>query len=211
LAALGPDRCAGCCGWLRAMRRLRGACRTGTRIHGGRRPTTSIRRSLRPTTDARSPRCDKRARVRDAGGPGQRAKRGLRGQQRVPIPGVPRDRGARRRLGGGALGHPFTTAPSGPWDVLKYGFLGSYAFVTSMLIRRFFQSDLRPSAYASSVFRIMLLLLIVAVLHQLIAGASPVISHAVSLPTARSRHPLPRQMPPGGALTPQIGAHSRTR
>ena len=32
----------------------------------------------------------------------------------------------------------FVTAPSGAWDVLKYGFLGSYAFVTSMLIRRFF-------------------------------------------------------------------------
>ncbi len=72
----------------------------------------------------------------------------------------------------------FITAPSGAWDVLKYGFLGSYAFVTSMLIRRFFQSDLRPSAYASSVFRIMLVLLIVAVLHQMIAGASPVIGHA---------------------------------
>jgi hypothetical protein len=63
----------------------------------------------------------------------------------------------------------FVTAPSGAWDVLKYGFLGSYAFVTSMLIRRFFQSDLRPSAYASVVFRIMLVLLIVAVLYQ-VAG-----------------------------------------
>src|SRR5262249_42912640 len=44
----------------------------------------------------------------------------------------------------------FVTDPSGPWDVLKYGFLGAYAFVTSMLIRRFFQSDLRPSAYATA-------------------------------------------------------------
>src|SRR6266702_3073380 len=68
----------------------------------------------------------------------------------------------------------FFTAPSGAWDVLKYGFLGSYAFVTGMLIRRFFQSDLRPSAYASSVLRITLVLLIVAVLHQVIGGASPV-------------------------------------
>lgn len=72
----------------------------------------------------------------------------------------------------------FIAAPAGPWDVLKYGFLGSYAFVTSMLIRRFFQSDLRPSAYASSVFRIMLVLLIVAVLYQVIGGTSPVTSHA---------------------------------
>src|SRR6266705_1610836 len=64
----------------------------------------------------------------------------------------------------------FIAAPAGPWDVLKYGFLGSYAFVTSMLIRRFFQSDLRPSAYASSVFRIVLVLLIVAALHQLMGS-----------------------------------------
>jgi hypothetical protein len=72
----------------------------------------------------------------------------------------------------------FVTAPAGPWDVLKYGFIGSYAFVTSMLIRRFFQSDLRPSAYASAVFRIMLVLLIVAVLHQVIGATSPLAYHA---------------------------------
>ncbi len=68
----------------------------------------------------------------------------------------------------------FVTAPSGAWDVLKYGFLGSYAFVTSMLIRRFFQSDLRPSAYATVVFRITLVLLIVTVLHQVLGGTTAV-------------------------------------
>lgn len=72
----------------------------------------------------------------------------------------------------------FVTAPAGPWDVLKYAFLGSYAFVTGMLIRRFFQSDLRPSAYASSVLRIVLVLLIVVVLHQVIGGTSPVTNRA---------------------------------
>jgi hypothetical protein len=35
-----------------------------------------------------------------------------------------------------------------------------------MLIRRFYQSDLRPSAYAGVVLRIVLTLLVVAVLHQ---------------------------------------------
>ncbi len=72
----------------------------------------------------------------------------------------------------------FVTAPSGAWDVLKYGFLGSYAFVTSMLIRRFFQSDLRPSAYATVVFRITLVLLIVTVLHQVLGGATAVAGRA---------------------------------
>jgi len=72
----------------------------------------------------------------------------------------------------------FVTDPAGAWDVLKFGFLGAYAFVTSMLIRRFFQSDLRPSAYATAVFRITLVLLIVAVLHQVLGGTTGVISHA---------------------------------
>ena len=47
----------------------------------------------------------------------------------------------------------FLSAPDGIGDVLKYGFLGSYAFVTGMLVRRYFQSD-------------VLVLLVVAVVHQ---------------------------------------------
>ena len=66
----------------------------------------------------------------------------------------------------------FITHPSGAWDVLKYGFLGSYAFVAGMLLRRFFQSDLRPRAYATAVVRIVLVLLIVAVLNQVVGGTS---------------------------------------
>ncbi|WP_243061089.1 hypothetical protein [Nocardioides sp. SR21] len=60
-------------------------------------------------------------------------------------------------------------SPSGPWDALKFGFLGAYAFAVTMLVRRFYQSDLRPSAYAGVVLRIVLVLLIVAVLHQFFA------------------------------------------
>jgi hypothetical protein len=63
----------------------------------------------------------------------------------------------------------FILSPSGPWDALKFGFLGAYAFAITMLIRRFYQSDLRPSAYAGVVLRIVLVLLIVAVLHQFFA------------------------------------------
>lgn len=63
----------------------------------------------------------------------------------------------------------FVGSPSGPWDALKFGFLGAYAFAISMLVRRFYQSDLRPSAYAAVVLRIVLVLLIVTVVHQLFA------------------------------------------
>jgi hypothetical protein len=72
----------------------------------------------------------------------------------------------------------FVSAPDGAWDVLKYGFIGAYAFVTGMLIRRFYQSDLRPSAYATAVVRIILVLLIVAVLHQVTGSTAAMTNHA---------------------------------
>ena len=72
----------------------------------------------------------------------------------------------------------FVSAPAGAWDVLKYAFIGAYAFVTGMLVRRFYQSDLRPSAYASAVMRIIFVLLIVAVLHQVIGGTGATANHA---------------------------------
>jgi hypothetical protein len=62
----------------------------------------------------------------------------------------------------------FISSPSTVWDVLKFGFLGAYSFIIQMLIRRFFQSDLRPSAYASAMLRIVVVLILVAALHQLI-------------------------------------------
>ena len=68
----------------------------------------------------------------------------------------------------------FLSAPDGIGDVLKYGFLGSYAFVTGMLVRRYFQSDLRPSAYTSAVLRIVLVLLVVAVVHQSMGAVAAV-------------------------------------
>jgi hypothetical protein len=72
----------------------------------------------------------------------------------------------------------FIIAPTGPWDVLKYAFIGSYAFVISMLIRRYFQSDLRPSAYASGVYRIILVLLVIVVLHQVFGPILPSTGHS---------------------------------
>ena len=62
--------------------------------------------------------------------------------------------------------------PSGPWTTLEFGFLGAYAFAISMLVRRFYQSDLRPSAYATVMLRIILVLLFVTALDQLFAVAA---------------------------------------
>jgi hypothetical protein len=62
----------------------------------------------------------------------------------------------------------FTRTPANVWDVLKFGFLGAYTFILQMLVRRFFQSDLRPSAYAHAMLRIIVALIVVAVLYELL-------------------------------------------
>jgi hypothetical protein len=62
----------------------------------------------------------------------------------------------------------FVQDPGSVWDVLKFGFVGAYSFIFQMLIRRFFQNDLRPSAYAHSVLRIIVVLLVVTALYQVL-------------------------------------------
>lgn len=77
----------------------------------------------------------------------------------------------------------FVVAPAGPWDVLKYAFLGAYAFVTGMLLRRYFQSDLRPSAYVGAVLRVVLVLLVVTVVHQVV-GATAAVAQGAEMAVA---------------------------
>ena len=52
-------------------------------------------------------------------------------------------------------------------SILAYGFAGAYLFNLQALIRRFFQRDLRASAYASAFNRIVTVLIVVTVVHQL--------------------------------------------
>jgi hypothetical protein len=66
------------------------------------------------------------------------------------------------------------------WDVLKFAFLGAYAFIVQSLIRRFFQSDLRPSAYAGSVLRIVVVLVTMVALYQLLRPLAPTTQAAVA-------------------------------
>jgi hypothetical protein len=67
----------------------------------------------------------------------------------------------------------FVRAPQTVWDMMAFGFLGAYSFICQMLIRRFFQSDLRPSAYAHAMLRIITVLILVVAVFQLMAGADP--------------------------------------
>jgi hypothetical protein len=72
------------------------------------------------------------------------------------------------------------TNPEGIWDILKFAFLGAYAFIVQSLIRRFYQSDLRPSAYASVVLRIIVVLVTMAALHQLLGAVTPATEAAIA-------------------------------
>jgi hypothetical protein len=67
----------------------------------------------------------------------------------------------------------FVGTPKNVWDMMAFGFLGAYSFICQMLIRRFFQSDLRPSAYAHAMLRIITVLILVIAVHQLMADADP--------------------------------------
>jgi hypothetical protein len=62
----------------------------------------------------------------------------------------------------------FLRNPDDVWDVLKFAFLGAYVFIVQMLLRRFFGSDLRSSAYTSALLRITVVLVSVAALYQLL-------------------------------------------
>jgi hypothetical protein len=68
--------------------------------------------------------------------------------------------------------------PTTIWDVLKFAFLGAYAFIVQSLIRRFFQSDLRPSAYAGAALRIIVVLVTMAALHQLLGPVTSISTEA---------------------------------
>lgn len=67
----------------------------------------------------------------------------------------------------------FTSDPASFWDVLKFGFLGAYSFILQMLIRRFFQSDLRPAAYANALLRLIVVLILVTALYQILPQGNP--------------------------------------
>jgi hypothetical protein len=54
-------------------------------------------------------------------------------------------------------------------DALRFGFLGAYFFLMSLLIRRYFQNDLRPGAYLGGVVRIVTVLVLVVGVDQVFA------------------------------------------
>jgi hypothetical protein len=52
-------------------------------------------------------------------------------------------------------------SPGAPLKSIKFGFLGAYFYVIQMLVRRFFQNDLKTAAYVHSTLRILMVCLLV--------------------------------------------------
>ena len=78
-------------------------------------------------------------------------------------------------LGWGAilLDPAFLTGPVEPSaaNAMRFGFLGAYAFVIQMLLRRYLQQDLKPGTYVSAAVRFLVVLILSFVLYTAWPGA----------------------------------------
>jgi hypothetical protein len=70
-------------------------------------------------------------------------------------------------LGSAAFGGlTLSGRPVLPTEALRFGFAGAYLFILEMLIRRYFQDDLKTSAFVSASARILAVVLLVTAVHQ---------------------------------------------
>jgi hypothetical protein len=65
-------------------------------------------------------------------------------------------------------------SPRIPSETFRFGFLGAYFYVLQMLVRRYFQNDLKTSAYVNATMRIIVVVLLIWVLDMWLGeNASP--------------------------------------
>jgi hypothetical protein len=57
--------------------------------------------------------------------------------------------------------------PRMPDQALRFGFIGSYAFIVQSLVRRYFQADLKTHAYLSAIARLILVAALIVAIHPL--------------------------------------------
>jgi hypothetical protein len=78
-----------------------------------------------------------------------------------------------------------TDSPVTVAGLMAFGFIGAYVFTIQMLLRRFFQSDLRASAYVHALVRLVTVLVLIPVLHQVPAIRNtrwePIVAFAVGV------------------------------
>jgi hypothetical protein len=67
---------------------------------------------------------------------------------------------------------PFDPIPArlGTVAAVAFGFLGAYAFSVQALIRRYFQSDLRPAAFTGLISRFLFVFVAVYTIHEALGG-----------------------------------------
>lgn len=71
------------------------------------------------------------------------------------------------------FGSDFSLAnPEGAENALRFGFIGAYFYVVQMLVRRYFQKDLKPDAYLSAMLRLVTVPLLVVVMHTIGFGSA---------------------------------------
>jgi hypothetical protein len=68
----------------------------------------------------------------------------------------------------------FTLAhlPTVPTETFAFAFLGAYFYILQMLVRRYFQNDLKSTAYINATMRIVIVILLVWVLDALLQDAT---------------------------------------
>jgi hypothetical protein len=59
--------------------------------------------------------------------------------------------------------------PSVPRETFAFAFLGAYFYILQMLVRRYFQNDLKATAYLNATMRIVIVILLVWVIDPLLA------------------------------------------
>jgi hypothetical protein len=69
-------------------------------------------------------------------------------------------------------GFELANLPSVPRETFAFAFLGAYFYILQMLVRRYFQNDLKATAYINATMRIVIVILIVWVIDPLLADTT---------------------------------------
>ena len=69
-------------------------------------------------------------------------------------------------------GFELANLPAVPRETFAFAFLGAYFYILQMLVRRYFQNDLKATAYINATMRIVIVILIVWVIDPLLADTT---------------------------------------
>lgn len=90
----------------------------------------------------------------------------------------------------GSVGQALSTMASQnglsiPFDSFSFGFLGAYFYIFQMLVRRYFQNDLKTPAYINATLRIIIVILLVWVVDLLLRDAITKTTEASTIDASR--------------------------